>query len=246
MTNDITIWMAFAAGILSFLSPCVLPLVPGYVSFISGVSLQEIKEGYSGSGLLNKKKLSVVLNAIFFIAGFSAVFILLGASATWIGALLSDKITFLTKLAGLVIIIFGLFKIGLIRPLFFFKEARFNVGDNKLGFVWAFLIGAAFAFGWTPCIGPILGGILAYAGTLEDVHQGILLLSVYSLGLGIPFLLTAFGVNKFLSFFDRIKKHLGLFEKITGVIMVILGLMIFTNTLVLIPGYLTFLNKFAL
>lgn len=237
--------MAFAAGILSFLSPCILPLVPGYVSFISGVSIQEIKEGYSGSALLNKKKLSVVLNALVFIAGFSVVFILLGASATWIGALLSDKITFLSKIAGLVIITFGLFKIGLIRPLFFFKEARFNVGDNKLGLIWAFLVGAAFAFGWTPCIGPILGGILAYAGTLEDVHQGILLLSVYSLGLGIPFLLTAFGVNQFFRFFDRIKKHLGLFEKITGGIMVILGLMIFTNTLVLIPGYLTFLNKFA-
>lgn len=245
MPNDITIWMAFAAGILSFLSPCILPLVPGYVSFISGVSIQEIKEGYSGSALLNKKKLSVVLNALVFIAGFSVVFILLGASATWIGALLSDKITFLSKIAGLVIITFGLFKIGLIRPLFFFKEARFNVGDNKLGLIWAFLVGAAFAFGWTPCIGPILGGILAYAGTLEDVHQGILLLSVYSLGLGIPFLLTAFGVNQFFRFFDRIKKHLGLFEKITGGIMVILGLMIFTNTLVLIPGYLTFLNKFA-
>lgn len=246
MTTDITIWMAFAAGILSFISPCVLPLVPGYISFISGVSLQEIKESHTDSALSHKKKLSVVLNAIFFIAGFSGVFILLGASATWIGALLSAKITFLTKIAGLVIIIFGLFKLGLIRPLVFFKEARFNVGDNKLGLIWAFLVGAAFAFGWTPCIGPILGGILAYAGTLEDVHQGILLLSAYSLGLGIPFLLTALGVNQFLSFFDRIKKHLGLFEKITGIIMVILGLMIFTNTLVLIPGYLTFLNKFAL
>ncbi|MBC8393028.1 MAG: cytochrome c biogenesis protein CcdA [Deltaproteobacteria bacterium] len=246
MTNDITIWMAFAAGILSFISPCVLPLVPGYISFISGVSLQEIKESHTDSALSHKKKLSVVLNAIFFIAGFSGVFILLGASATWIGALLSEKITFLTKIAGLVIIIFGLFKLGLIRPLVFFKEARFNVGDNKLGLIWALLVGAAFAFGWTPCIGPILGGILAYAGTLEDVNQGILLLSAYSLGLGIPFLLTALGVNQFFSFFDRIKKHLGLFEKITGVIMVILGLMIFTNTLVLIPGYLTFLNKFAL
>ncbi len=246
MTNDVTIWMAFVAGILSFLSPCVLPLVPGYVSFISGVSLQEIKESHTGSALSHKKKLSVVLNAMFFVAGFSGVFILLGASATWIGALLSSKITFLTKMAGLVIIIFGLFKIGLIRPLVFFKEARFNVGDNKLGLIWAFLVGAAFAFGWTPCIGPILGGILAYAGTLEDVHKGIWLLSAYSLGLGIPFLLTALGVNQFFSFFNRIKKHLGLFEKITGIIMVILGLMIFTNTLVLIPGYLTFLNKFAL
>jgi len=246
MTHEVSILMAFTAGIISFLSPCVLPLVPGYISFVSGVSLQEIKENYTGSALLNKKKLYVVLNSIFFIAGFSGVFILLGASATWVGALLSTKISFLTRIAGLIIIFFGLFKIGLIRPLLFFKEAKFNVGNKKLGLIWAFLIGAAFAFGWTPCIGPILGVILAYAGTLEDVHQGILLLSVYSLGLGIPFLLTAFGVNQFFRFFDRIKKHLGLLEKITGFIMIIMGLLIFTNTLILIPGYLSFLNKFAL
>ena len=238
--------MALTAGIISFLSPCVLPLVPGYISFVSGVSLEEIKEGYTGTALLNKKKLYVVLNSIFFIAGFSGVFILLGASATWIGALLSTKISFLTRIAGLIIIFFGLFKIGLIRPLLFFKEVKFNVGDKKLGLIWAFLIGAAFAFGWTPCIGPILGGILAYAGTLENAHQGILLLSVYSLGLGIPFLLTAFGVNQFFRFFDRIKRYLGPLEKITGVIMVIMGVLIFTNTLILIPGYLPFLNKFAL
>ena len=238
--------MAFAAGLLSFLSPCVLPLIPGYISFISGVSLQEMKDGATGKGFLNQQKLSVILNSIFFIAGFSAVFILLGASATWLGTLLSTRISFLTKLAGLVIIFFGLFKIGLIRPLFFFKEARFNVESKKLGLIWALIIGASFAFGWTPCIGPILTGILAFASTLEHVNQGIFLLSVYSLGLGIPFLLTAFGVNQFLRFFDRIKRHLGILDKITGGIMIILGLLIFFDKLILIPGYLPFLNKFAL
>jgi len=238
--------MAFAAGLLSFLSPCVLPLIPGYISFISGVSLQEMKDGAAGKGFLNQQKLSVILNSIFFIAGFSAVFILLGASATWLGTLLSTRISFLTKLAGLVIIFFGLFKIGLIRPLFFFKEARFNVESKKLGLIWALIIGASFAFGWTPCIGPILTGILAFASTLEHVNQGIFLLSVYSLGLGIPFLLTAFGVNQFLRFFDRIKRHLGILDKITGGIMIILGLLIFFDKLILIPGYLPFLNKFAL
>ena len=238
--------MAFVAGLISFLSPCVLPLIPGYISFISGVSLQEMKVGSPGNGLLTRQKLFVVLNSVSFIVGFSLIFILLGASATWLGTLLSTKISFLTKIAGLVIIFFGVFKMGLIRPLFFFKEARFNVENKKLGFIWALIIGASFAFGWTPCIGPLLAGILAYAGTLEHVNQGILLLSVYSLGLGIPFLLTAFGVNQFFRFFNRIKRHLGLLEKITGGIMVILGLLIFFDKLILIPGYLPFLSKFAL
>ena len=238
--------MAFGAGLISFLSPCVLPLIPGYISFISGVSLQEMKDGSPGNGLLNKQKLSVVLNSIFFIGGFSTIFILLGASATWLGTLLSTKISFLTKIAGLVIIFFGVLKMGLIRPLFFLKEAKFNVENNKFGFIWALIIGASFAFGWTPCIGPILTGILAFAGTLEHVNQGILLLSVYSLGLGIPFLLTAFGVNQFFRFFNRIKRHLGLLEKITGGIMILFGLLIFFDKLILIPGYLPFLNKFAL
>ena len=246
MTHSVPITMAFAAGLISFLSPCVLPLIPGYISFISGVSLQEMKDGNAGKGFLNQQRLSVILNSIFFIAGFSAVFILLGASATWLGTLLSTRISFLTKLAGLVIIFFGLFKIGLIHPLFFFKEARFNVESKKLGFIWALIIGASFAFGWTPCIGPILTGILAFASTLEHVNQGIFLLSVYSLGLGIPFLLTAFGVNQFFRFFDRIKRHLGLLDKITGGIMILIGLLIFLDKLILIPGYLPFLNKFAL
>ena len=139
--------MAFVAGLISFLSPCVLPLIPGYISFISGVSLQEMKGGSPGNGLLTRQKLNVVLNSVFFIVGFSLIFILLGASATWLGTLLSTRISFLTKMAGLVIIFFGVFKMGLIRPLFFFKEARFNVENQKLGFIWAMIIGASFAFG---------------------------------------------------------------------------------------------------
>ena len=238
--------MAFGAGLISFLSPCVLPLIPGYISFISGVSIKEMTDVSPGAGLLNSQKLSIVLNSVFFIFGFSVVFILLGATATWIGTLLSSKMSFLTKAAGLVIIVFGLFEMGLFRPLFMFKDIRFNVESKKVGFIWALLLGAAFAFGWTPCIGPILTGILAFASTLEHVNQGVLLLSVYSLGLGIPFLLTALGVNQFLRFFNRIKRHLGLLEKITGVIMVILGLLIFFNKLIIINGYFPFLNKFSL
>ena len=246
MIHNIPITMAFAAGLISFLSPCVLPLIPGYISFISGVSIKEMTDGSPGAGLLNSQKYSIVLNSVFFIIGFSVVFILLGATATWIGTLLSSKISFLTKAAGLVIIVFGVFKMGLFRPLFIFKEIRFNVESKKVGFIWALLLGAAFAFGWTPCIGPILTGILVFASTLEHVNQGVLLLSVYSLGLGIPFLLTALGVTKFFRFFNRIKRHLGLLEKIAGGIMVILGLLIYFNKLIIIPGYLPFLSKFAL
>jgi cytochrome c-type biogenesis protein len=238
--------MAFVAGLISFLSPCVLPLVPGYISFISGVSFAEIREKEGGTPFLSKEKRIILYNSIFFIIGFSMVFILLGATATWIGTFISSKISILTKLAGLVIIFFGIYMMGFIRPRFLFKEARFQIKDKRFGYVGASLIGAAFAFGWTPCIGPILAGILTFAGTLENVNQGVFLLLMYSLGLGIPFLLTAIGINQFWRFFNRIKRHLRLLEVISGIIMVVLGFMIFTNKLILIPGLLPFLNKFAL
>jgi len=237
--------MAFAAGLISFLSPCVLPLVPGYLSFISGVSFAEIGEKEGSTPFLRKEKRIILFSSIFFIIGFSMVFILLGASATWIGTFISSKISILTKLAGLVIIFFGIYMMGLIRPRFLYKEARFQIKDKKLGYVGALLIGAAFAFGWTPCIGPILAGILTYAGTLEKVNQGVFLLLIYSLGLGIPFLVTTIGINQFWRFFKRIKKYMRLLEVTSGAIMVILGFMVFTNKLVLIPAYLPFLNKFA-
>ena len=243
---DVSIYMAFVAGLISFLSPCVLPLVPGYISFISGVSFAEIREKQGGTPFLSKEKRIILYNSIFFITGFSMVFILLGATATWIGAFISSKISILTKLAGLLIIFFGIYMTGFIRPRFLYKEARFQIKDKRFGYFGALIIGAAFAFGWTPCIGPILAGILTFAGTLENVNQGVFLLLMYSLGLGLPFLLTAVGINQFWRFFNRIKRHLRLLEVISGILMVVLGFMIFTNKLVLIPGLLPFLNKFAL
>ena len=243
---DVTIYTAFAAGIISFLSPCVLTLVPGYITFISGVSFAEIKEKNETAPFLSKEKRTILYSSIFFIIGFSMVFILLGATATWLGSFISSKMPILTKLAGLIIIFFGIYMVGLIRPRFLYKEARFQIKDKRLGYLGSLLIGAAFAFGWTPCIGPILGGILVYAGTLEKVNQGIFLLATYSLGLGIPFLLTAIGIHWFWRFFSRIRKYLRILEIAGGGIMVILGVMIFTNKLVLIPGLLPFLNKFAL
>jgi cytochrome c-type biogenesis protein len=237
--------MAFAAGLISFLSPCVLPLVPGYLSYISGVSFAEIREKKESTSFLSKEKRIILYNSIFFIIGFSTVFILLGASATWIGTFISSKISILTKLAGLVIIFFGIYMMGFIRPRFLYKEARFQIKDKRFGYAGASLIGGAFAFGWTPCIGPILAGILTYAGTLEKVNQGVFLLLIYSLGLGVPFLVTAIGINQFWRFFNRIKKYMRFLEVSSGAVMVILGFMIFTNKLILIPAYLPFLNKFA-
>lgn len=236
--TDVSLFMAFAAGIISFLSPCVLPLVPGYISFVSGISVEEME------GLREKK--TVMINSIFFIIGFSAIFVLLGVSVTWMGMLFASKKAILAKIAGSVIIFFGMFKIGAIRYFPFYREARFHIRDRKFGIIGALLIGAAFAFGWTPCVGPILGSIMAYAGTLSTMGQGVLLFLVYSMGLGIPFLVVAFGVNRFFGVFDKVKKHLRLIEVISGAIMVILGLLIFTDTLILIPGYLSFLNSFAL
>jgi cytochrome c-type biogenesis protein len=244
--TDISLYMTFAAGLISFLSPCVLPLVPGYISYISGVSFAEIRENRESNSHMRKEKRIIVLNSICFILGFTIVFTLLGATATWIGSFLSSKISVFSKIAGLVIIFFGIYKMGLIRVHWFYKEARFEVKDRKFGYTGATIIGAAFAFGWTPCIGPILAGILTYAGTLEKVNQGIALLLIYSLGLGLPFLLTAVGINYFWRFMVRIKKYLRLLEITSGTIMVLLGVLIYSNKLILIPGYLTFLNKFTL
>jgi len=246
MLTDISILMAFAAGIVSFLSPCVLPLVPGYVSFISGVSIPELKSNPEKVVFLGLEHRTVVLTAAFFILGFSAVFILLGASATWIGTKLALNLGFMTKAAGLIIIFFGILKMGLIRPLFFLREFRIPVQNQKAGFVGALLLGAAFAFGWTPCIGPVLGGILTFAGTLDTVHQGVRLLLVYSLGLGLPFFLTALCVHHFFRFFNRIKKHLGLIEKVSGLILVVMGILIYTNSLTLVQAWFPFLNRFTL
>ena len=228
--------MAFIAGVVSFFSPCVFPLIPGYISYLSGFTLADTTE---------KPSPIVVLNSLFFIIGFSIVFILLGASATWIGTFMAFNKSILTKVAGLVILFFGLYKTGVIRAFFLNKEVKFQVTQRKYGFIGALFIGAAFALGWTPCIGPILAAILAYAGTLKNVNQGIILLLCYSLGMGLPFLLTAVSINQFFKMFQRIKNHLGLIEKISGFIMVILGLLIFTDKLFFIAGYLSFLTVFS-
>lgn len=236
------VFAAFIAGVISFLSPCVLPLVPPYLSYISGVSLEALRSESDR----NETQKRVITGCIFFILGFSLVFILLGAGATWIGYFLRSERQLFNKIAGIIVILFGLHLVGLLKIGLLYREKRMNVEVKKAGTLSSFLLGVAFAFGWTPCIGPILAGILAYASTQNTVWQGVGLLAVYSLGLGIPFFLSALLMNKFFTVFEGVKRHLHTVEVISGVLLIIIGVLIFTDKFTMLAGYFKFLNRFAL
>lgn len=231
---------AFLAGIISFLSPCVLPLVPGYVSLISGTGVDELRA--------NEQRLMrrVMLNSITFILGFTVVFIALGAVATSIGQLTRQYYAILTRLAGVVIIIFGLHLTGIFKIKALYADKRMHEvkgGSTALG---AFVVGFAFAFGWTPCIGPILATILAFAASQDTVMRGVILLAVYSAGLAVPFLLTSLGVDRFLAFYTRFRKHLHTVEVVSGILLIAIGVLVLTRHFTVLSGYLSFLNRFAL
>ncbi|WP_023648275.1 sulfite exporter TauE/SafE family protein [Candidatus Pelagibacter ubique] len=219
--------IAFGAGLISFLSPCVLPLIPGYVSFISGQSLQE---------LLDSKQIKF-LPLILFCTGFSTVFIILGASASFLGQTLLQNSEILRIIAGIVIIIFSLQLVGLINISYFNFEKRFEAQKSK-NILFPYVIGLAFGFGWTPCIGPILGSILALASIEETLSRAILLLSFYSLGLAIPFILSGYLIQRFLLFSKNFKKNINIISKIGGVILLITGILILTNQLQAIGFYI--------
>ncbi|HEY7616038.1 MAG TPA: cytochrome c biogenesis protein CcdA [Terriglobales bacterium] len=231
---------AFVAGLISFLSPCVLPLVPGYVSLISGVGVEELKS--QESGLLRK----VMLNSLAFIAGFSIVFIMLGAISTGVGQLLARYKSVLAQVAGVIIILFGLHLAGVFRIKALYADKRLhNVrGGNTLG--GAFVIGFAFAFGWTPCVGPILAVILGFAAAQDSVVKGVALLTVYSLGLAVPFLLTSLGIERFLKFYTRFRAHMHAVEVASGGLLIALGILLVLGRFTIISNYLSFLNRFAL
>lgn len=231
--DNVSIGAAFAAGVVSFLSPCVLPLVPGYISFVSGLSLDELYRGADSKLMLRK----AVAGSALFVLGFSIVFTLMGASASAIGKLLLDYLPIINKVAGALIILFGIHTMGLVKIPFLYYEKRFQFGGlSSTGFA-PLLMGFAFAFGWTPCIGPILAGILALAATQSTVFQGTFLLFVYSMGLGIPFMLTALGVNYFLKFFNRYKKFIRIGEIFAGALLIFVGILIFTNKLTVLVRY---------
>ncbi len=228
--QEVSSWAAFLAGILSFLSPCVLPLVPGYISFISGMSLEELS---TQSDKTHKPVYRVLIGAISFILGFSLVFILLGASVTFLGKFMQEYLVWFKRIGGLVIIIFGLHMLQFINiPFLYYQkkiEVKQTVSFNQ--FLTPFLIGLAFAFGWTPCIGPILAAILVYAGTQETVGKGIKLLSFYSAGLAVPFLFTALAVNQFYKMSGIIKKYFRIIELVGGSLLLIVGIIMIGGTL---------------
>ena len=223
----IELLIAFSAGLISFLSPCVLPLIPGYISFISGASLNE---------LLENKKINI-LPLILFTLGFSFVFIMFGAAASYIGQVLLQNSQTLRIIAGLVIIIFSLQLIGFINISFLNFEKK--IYTNKNNNIWfSFVVGMAFGFGWTPCIGPILGSILALASTEETIFKAIILLSFYSLGLAIPFILSGYLMQRFLMFSKNFKKNINSVSKSGGIILLITGILILTNQLQVLGYYL--------
>lgn len=231
---------AFVAGILSFLSPCVLPLVPGYVSLISGTSVDELS---SGEQRLTRR---VMLSSAMFIIGFSVVFIVLGAVATGLGQLTRQYYPILTRVAGAVIIVFGLHLTGIWKIKAFYMDKRLHEVKGSSSPWGAFVIGFAFAFGWTPCIGPILTTILTFAAAEETVLKGVLLLVVYSAGLAVPFLLTSMGVDRFLLFYGRFRRHLHAVEVVSGVLLIAVGVLILMRQFTILSSYLSFLNRFAL
>ena len=231
---------AFLAGVISFLSPCVLPLVPGYVSLISGASVETLQD--ADSKLLR----SVLVNSLTFILGFSVVFITLGALATGVGQITHRYHRELEVIAGLVVFVFGLHLTGLLKINMLYADKRLHGVKGSASPIGAFLVGFAFAFGWTPCIGPILSVILVMASSQETVMKGIVLLAVYSLGLAVPFLLTSLGVNRFLAFYSKFRRHLHTVEVISGVFLIVFGLLIATNNFTRLSSYLGFLNRFAL
>ena len=230
MNQDVTLLAAFAAGFLSFVSPCVLPLIPGYISFVSGVSVEEMRADVTPT----TSRLQVFLTSLAFVIGFSLVFVSLGASATAVGKFLFARLPLFSKIAGAVLIVFGLHTMGVFRLAFLETEKRVHSQRKPAGPLGAVLVGVAFAFGWTPCIGPILGGILAIAGSKNSVGEGVTLLAVYSLGLGIPFLITSLAINQFFGAAKRIRKYYHAIELASGALLIVIGVLIISGELTII------------
>jgi cytochrome c-type biogenesis protein len=231
---------AFVAGVVSFLSPCVLPLVPGYVSLISGVGIEELK--VQEASILRR----VMLNSIAFIIGFSIVFVTLGALSTAVGQLAVRYKSTLAQVAGVLIILFGLHLTGILPIKALYADRRLHSvkgGSTPWG---AFVVGFAFAFGWTPCVGPILAVILGFAAAQNSVSKGILLLTIYSLGLAVPFLLTALGIERFMKFYGGFRRHMHVVEVASGGLLIVLGILLVFGRFTLLSHYFSFLNRFVL
>jgi cytochrome c-type biogenesis protein len=222
------LFVAFAAGLLSFLSPCVLPLVPSYIGFLTGMTLPEV----------TGRRRPALVHGILFVAGFSLVFILLGASATALGRALNQYQVWIQRVGGVLIIAFGLVCLGVVRADFLLRERRLHMEEKPVGYLGSILVGMAFAAGWTPCIGPVLGAILGLAATSNDLARGTLLLVVYSAGLAVPFLLAAVALESFLAWFQRFRRYLPWVMRISGALLVFVGILMVTGEFTRLAGWL--------
>jgi cytochrome c-type biogenesis protein len=222
------LFVAFAAGLLSFLSPCVLPLVPSYIGFLTGMTLPE----------MTGRRRIAVLHALLFVAGFSLVFVLLGASATALGSALKYYQTWIARIGGVLVILFGLLCLGVVKVGFLEQERRLQLQHKPVGFLGSAVVGMAFGAGWTPCIGPVLGAILSLAATSDSVTRGMLLLGVYSAGLAVPFLVAAIAVESFLDWFQRFRRFLPWVMRVSGVLLIFVGGLMATGQFTRLAGWL--------
>jgi len=231
--HEVSILIAFSAGLLSFFSPCVLPLVPSYITYITGASFQELTNHEAGK----KLKWATVLHSIVFIFGFSAVFVLMGASASYLGQILSQYQSWIMKIGGVLVILLGIHFVLQIFP-FLQMEKRIHFEKKSLGYVGSFVVGVVFAAGWTPCIGPILSTILIYASTSKSFETGMILLAFYSLGLGIPFFISSLAFNLFLSAFEKIRRYMKVVIFISGFFLIAVGILFLTDSFRMLGGYM--------
>jgi cytochrome c-type biogenesis protein len=220
--------IAFTAGLLSFLSPCVLPLIPSYVTFVSGLSLEDVP----------RARKTALVHAVLFVLGFSLIFLALGATATALGRLLVVNRAWISRVGGVLVVLLGLYLLGVFNMQSLARERRVQFSDKPLGYLGSVLVGVAFGAGWSPCIGPILGGILTYTATQTELRRGLLLLGAYSLGLAIPFLIAAVAVDRFISAFQRFRSKLIWVDRVAGALLVVVGVMMMTNYFVVLTGYL--------
>jgi len=220
--------ISFTAGLLSFLSPCVLPLIPSYVTFMTGMSLEDV----------TRARRTAVVHALLFILGFTLVFLTLGATATVLGRLLLAQRMWIARIGGLLVILFGLYLLGVFNIGAFARERRIHITDKPLGYLGTVVVGIAFGAGWTPCIGPILGGILTYTATQADLTRGLVLLFAYSMGLALPFFLAAIAIERFISLFQRFRTRMVWVNRFAGALLVVVGVLMMTNYLSILSGYL--------
>ena len=236
--ENVSLIMAFGGGLLSFFSPCVLPVIPSYVSYITGISFEDLT-GEQDKGRIRKVTLK---NSLSFIAGFSLIFILLGASSSFLGSILSDYQDTVRKIGGVLIVVMGLYIAGILKIGFLMQDKRLHLQNKPAGLLGSFFVGTAFAAGWTPCIGPVLGSILLYASTANSVTSGIELLTAYALGLGIPFLITSLAINTALSYFKKINRYMRVVSVVSGLFLVVVGIMLFTGTFNVLSQYMTMIS----